>query len=56
MHAHLKVIPLPVPDADSLGELERQVLDETDPPLNLMGPPQDLGSQSPHRASAAAEG
>lgn len=35
MHAHLRVITLPVADADTLGKLESAVLEELDPPLNL---------------------
>lgn len=35
MHAHLRVVTIPVADADSLGELESAVLTELDPPLNL---------------------
>lgn len=37
MHAHLRVVVVPVPDADSLGKVEGAVLDELDPPLNLAG-------------------
>jgi hypothetical protein len=35
MHAHLRVIAIPVADADTLGKLESAVLEELDPPLNL---------------------
>jgi hypothetical protein len=35
MHAHLRVVPIPVADADTLGDLETQILAELDPPLNL---------------------
>jgi hypothetical protein len=35
MHAHLRVIAIPVEDADTLGRLESAVLEELDPPLNL---------------------
>ena len=35
MHAHLRVLAIPVPDADALGKLESVALDELDPPLNL---------------------
>lgn len=35
MHAHLRVIAVPVPDATTLDELESSVLAELDPPLNL---------------------
>jgi hypothetical protein len=37
MHAHLRVVVLPVTDGDSLGKVEDAVLDELDPPLNLTG-------------------
>ncbi len=37
MHAHLRVVVLPVTDGDSLGKVEDAVLDELDPPLNLAG-------------------
>lgn len=35
MHAHLRVLAIPVADADTLGKLESVALDELDPPLNL---------------------
>jgi hypothetical protein len=35
MHAHLRVIPIPVADADTLDALETVILTELDPPLNL---------------------
>ncbi|WP_460811014.1 DUF6884 domain-containing protein [Nocardioides salsibiostraticola] len=35
MYAHLKVVALAHDDPDTLGKLERQVLAELDPPLNL---------------------
>lgn len=35
MHAHLRVIPIPVSDVDTLDHLESQILTELDPPLNL---------------------
>jgi hypothetical protein len=35
--AHLRVIAVPVLDADQLGEIESGVLDALDPPLNLLG-------------------
>ncbi len=35
MHAHLRVIAIPVADAYTLGRLESVVLEELDPPLNL---------------------
>lgn len=37
MYAHLRIVTVPVPDADGLGALESQVLVELDPPLNLAG-------------------
>ena len=37
MHAHLRVLALPHPDGDSLGDLEEKVLQLLDPPLNLRG-------------------
>lgn len=35
MHAHLKVLAIPVPNADTLGDVETEILAELDPPLNL---------------------
>lgn len=35
MHAHLRVIPIPVPDVDTLNHVESEILTELDPPLNL---------------------
>lgn len=35
MHSHLRLITIPYDDRDSLGRLERYVLAELDPPLNL---------------------
>ncbi len=35
MHQHLRVVTLPVQDADVLNELETEVLQRLDPPLNL---------------------
>jgi hypothetical protein len=46
--AHLRVLPVPVPDADQLGRTEAAVLDRLDPPLNLQGRP-----PSPLRARLA---
>ena len=37
MQLHLRVIAVPHEDADTLGRLERAVLEELDPPLNLQG-------------------
>lgn len=39
MHAHLRVIAVPVENADELGRAEREVLHELNPPLNLSGVP-----------------
>jgi hypothetical protein len=35
MHAHLRVIPIAVPDVDTLDHLESEILTQLDPPLNL---------------------
>jgi hypothetical protein len=35
MHQHLRVVTIPVQDADALNELETEVLQRLDPPLNL---------------------
>jgi hypothetical protein len=35
MHEHLRLIAVPVADADTLGDVETQVLLQLDPPLNL---------------------
>lgn len=35
MHAHLRVIPVPTDDGDTLDALETEVLSQLDPPLNL---------------------
>lgn len=35
MSTHLRVVPLLIEDADTLGDLERQVVELLDPPLNL---------------------
>lgn len=35
MHAHLRVVPIPVADADILDQLETTLLADLDPPLNL---------------------
>lgn len=39
MHSHLRVLAVPYPDADSLGQVEEVVLAELDPPFNLKGMP-----------------
>lgn len=35
MHKHLRLIAIPVDDADTLGAVETEVLSELNPPLNL---------------------
>jgi hypothetical protein len=35
MHCHLRLIPVPVADADTLGEVETAVLTALNPPLNI---------------------
>ena len=35
MFAHLRIVLIPVADADTLGDLENHILRELDPPLNL---------------------
>lgn len=42
MHAHLRLIPVPVTDADTLGAVETDVLAELNPPLNLDKVSRDL--------------
>ena len=37
MNDHLRVVTVPVDDRDTLGRLERSVLDALDPPFNLQG-------------------
>ena len=37
MNEHLRVVTMPYGDGDALGRIERSVLDELDPPLNLQG-------------------
>jgi hypothetical protein len=37
MRCRLRIIAIPFDDRDALGRLERDVLNELDPPLNLMG-------------------
>jgi hypothetical protein len=37
MREYLTVAVVPFPEADALGDLERRVLAELDPPLNLDG-------------------
>ncbi len=45
MYRHLRVVTVPYPDADGLGQLESDLLNRLDPPLNLRGV-----SSSPVRA------
>jgi hypothetical protein len=49
MHAHLRVIPIPVAEVDTLDDLEYVLLTELDPPLNLA-----KVSKSPHRVRLSA--
>lgn len=42
MHAHLRVIPIPVADVDTLDHLESEILGQLDPPLNLAKVPKTL--------------
>jgi hypothetical protein len=35
MHRHLRLIAVPIADADTLGEVETSVLSHLNPPLNL---------------------
>ncbi|MGZ4553340.1 MAG: GIY-YIG nuclease family protein, partial [Mycobacteriaceae bacterium] len=37
MYDHLQIVTIPYDDRDVLGRLERDVLGELDPPLNLLG-------------------
>lgn len=39
MEAHLRVVPMPFPDADELGRMEVNVLEALNPPLNLKDVP-----------------
>jgi hypothetical protein len=52
--AHLRVIAIPVPDADQLGQTEAAVLDRLDPPLNLQGRPPQPGPYPAHRAATSS--
>lgn len=54
MDAHLRVVVLAVPDADSLGQQESAVLDALDPPLNLQGRPRTAVRDELTRARASA--
>ena len=49
MHEHLRLIAVPVADADTLGDVETEVLAELDPPLNL-----DKVERDPLRAQLSA--
>ncbi len=48
INTHLRVVIVPVPDGDRLGQTESGILDRLDPPLNLQGRP-----TSPVRARLA---
>lgn len=55
MEAHLRVVAVPVPDADALAEVERQVLEQLDPPFNLRHmAPSDVRRELTRRRSAQA--
>jgi hypothetical protein len=54
MTAHLRVIAVPVPDADVLGRIEGEVLEELDPPLNLAGRPASDVRETLRRLRSAA--
>ena len=41
MHEHLRLVAVPVADADTLGAVETDVLAELNPPLNLDKVPRD---------------
>lgn len=49
MHEHLRLIAMPVDDADTLGDVETEVLLQLDPPLNL-----DKVARNPLRAQLSA--
>ena len=49
MHEHLRLIAVPVADADTLGDVETQVLLQLDPPLNL-----DKVARNPLRTQLSA--
>lgn len=49
MHAHLRLIAIPVADSDTLGSVETDVLAELNPPLNL-----DKVKRDPVRARLSA--
>lgn len=50
MSEHLRVIAAPIADPDVLGDVEHQVLQRLDPPLNLKGMPQSLARTELKRA------
>lgn len=49
MYAHLRIIPIPVSDRDTLGVVETEILAELDPPLNLA-----KVARAPHRQRLSA--
>ena len=49
MHEHLRLIAVPVDDADTLGDVETEVLLQLDPPLNL-----DKVARNPLRTQLSA--
>lgn len=49
MHEHLRLVAVPVADADTLGDVETAILTELDPPLNL-----DKVSRTPLRVHLSA--
>lgn len=56
IHDHLAVVPLVVEDADTLGELEEQVVRQLEPPLNLdHSRPSDVRAQLRELRAAAAK-
>lgn len=54
MHQHLRVVTIPVHDADALNELETEVLQRLDPPLNLDNVEKKLAPETTQRAAPAA--
>lgn len=49
MHAHLRLVAVPVADADTLGVVETEVLTDLNPPLNL-----DKVRRDPRRTQLSA--
>jgi hypothetical protein len=41
MRVHMRVVPVPFADADALGRMEKSVLEELNPPLNLQDVPKN---------------